>query len=392
MEEVILVRYGEIGLKGRNRGFFLRHLERNLRARLADLGGEVENQFDRFVVRAPQDQEEAVARITRTFGVVSASPALLVPAELQAIEEAAVEAMRRALGNRTTATFRIRARRSNSRFPLRSVDLERHLGALLLQRFPGLAARMKDPEIEVGVEVREEAYVYTGTHPGPGGLPVGTGGRAVGLLSGGIDSPVALWMMARRGMEILPLHFHTFPFTSERSKEKVVRIVERLATWTGPLRLRVAPFAEVQQAIGRCVPEPLWTLVMRRMMMRVAERLAEAAGARALVTGENLGQVASQTVEALHVIEAATHLPVLRPLVGMDKQEIVTLAERIGTYELSILPYEDCCTLFVPRHPRTRPSLQEVEAAERVLPVEELVDRVVAGVEEIPSSQPTFVG
>ncbi|MDR5708382.1 MAG: tRNA uracil 4-sulfurtransferase ThiI [Armatimonadota bacterium] len=390
MEEVILVRYGEIGLKGRNRSFFLRHLERNLRSRLVDLGAGVENRFDRFVIRAARNREEAVARITHTFGVVSASPALEVPAELEAIEEAAVEAMRRALGDRTTGFFRVSARRSNPRFPLRSGDLERHLGALLLRRFPGLVARMKDPEIEVGVEVREEAYVYTETRPGPGGLPVGTGGRAVGLLSGGIDSPVALWMMARRGMEILPLHFHAFPFTSERSKEKVMGIVARLATWTGPLRLRVAPFAEVQRAIGQSVPEPLWTLVMRRMMMRVAERLAEAVGARALVTGENLGQVASQTVEALHVIEAATRLPVLRPLVGMDKQEIVALAERIGTYELSILPYEDCCTLFVPRHPRTRPSLEEVEAAERALPVEELVGRVVAGVEEI-SSTPAFV-
>jgi tRNA uracil 4-sulfurtransferase len=391
MEEVILVRYGEIGLKGRNRGFFLRHLERNLRARLADLGAEVENRFDRFVVRAVQNREEAIARITRTFGVVSTSPALEVPGELEAIERAAVEVTRRALGEVGTATFRVSARRGDPRFPLRSVDLERHLGAVLLQRFPGLVARMKDPEVEVCVEVRERAYVYTRTHPGPGGLPVGTGGRAVGLLSGGIDSPVALWMMARRGMEILPLHFHAFPFTSERSKEKVVSIVQRLETWTGPLRLRVAPFAEVQRAIGQSVPEPLWTLVMRRMMMRVAERMADAAGARALVTGENLGQVASQTVEALHVIEAVTRLPVLRPLVGMDKQEIVVLAQRIGTYELSLLPYEDCCTLFVPRHPRTRPSLEEVEAAERVLPVEDLVERVMAGVEEIPSPEPAPV-
>ncbi len=391
MEDVILVRYGEIGLKGRNRVFFLRQLLRNLRTRLRDLGVEVENRYDRFVVRPVQNKEELLARIVRTFGVVSASPALRVPPELGAIERAAEEVTARALAGRTGATFRVSAHRRNLHFPLRSMELERHLGAVLLRRFEGLTARMKNPEIEVCVEVREEAYVYTETVPGPGGLPVGTGGRAVGLLSGGIDSPVAVWMMARRGMEVVPLHFHAFPFTSERSKEKVVAIGERLAQWTGSLRLSIAPFAEVQQAIAQAVPEPLWTLVMRRMMMRVAERVAEREGARAVVTGENLGQVASQTVEALHVIEAATRLVVLRPLVGMDKQEIVALAQRIGTYELSILPYEDCCTLFVPRHPRTRPSLEEVEAAERALEVEPLVDRVVAGIEIIDLTEPVRV-
>ncbi len=391
MEDVILVRYGEIGLKGRNRGFFLRQLLRNLRTRLRDLRAEVENRYDRIVVQPVQDKEELLARITRTFGVVSASPALRVPPKLEAIERAAEEVTARALAGRPGATFRVSAHRRNPHFPLRSMELERHLGAVLLQQFEGLTARMKDPQIEVCVEVREEAYVYTETVPGPGGLPVGTGGRAVGLLSGGIDSPVAVWMMARRGMEVLPLHFHAFPFTSERSKEKVVAIGERLAQWTGSLRLSVAPFAEVQQAIAQAVPEPLWTLVMRRMMMRVAERVAEREGARAVVTGENLGQVASQTVEALHVIEAVTRLVVLRPLVGMDKQEIVTLAQRIGTYELSILPYEDCCTLFVPRHPRTRPSLEEVEAAERALEVEVLVDRVVAGMETIDLTEPVRV-
>lgn len=382
MEEVILVRYGEIGLKGRNRAFFVRHLQDALRRALQGLEGViVENRFDRLVVRPGASAQEAAERIRRTFGVVSLSPAIRTPAAVESIEGAAVEAMARALAGRSSATFRVSVHRTNLNFPMRSMDLERHLGTVLQAHFPGLVARMKDPEIELTVEVREAAYVYTQVWPGPGGLPVGTGGKAVGLLSGGIDSPVAVWMMARRGMRVEPVHFHAFPFTSERSKEKVVAIVERLAAWTGPLPLWVVPFAEVQQAIAASVPEPLWTLVMRRMMMRVAERIAQHLGARALVTGESLGQVASQTVEALHVIEAVTRLPVLRPLIGLDKQEIVQRAQEIGTYDLSILPYEDCCTLFVPRHPRTRPTPEEVERAEVELPVEALVAQAVQGAE-----------
>jgi len=388
VEEVVLVRYGEIGLKGRNRAFFVRRLEENLRRALEGLEGVVvENRFDRLVVRPASSPQEVVERIRRTFGVVSVSPALRTSVALESIERAAEEAMARALMGKSGATFRVSVHRTNPRFPMRSMDLERHLGSLLQARFPGLVARMKDPEIELAVEVREEAYVYTEVWPGWGGLPVGTGGRAVGLLSGGIDSPVALWMMARRGMEIEPVHFHAFPFTSERSKEKVVAIVEHLRPWTGQDGLHVVPFAEVQRAIAASVSEPLWTLVMRRMMMRVCERIAHRIGARALVTGESLGQVASQTVEALHVIEAVTQLPVLRPLIGLDKQEIVRRAQEIGTYELSVLPYEDCCTLFVPRHPRTRPTLDEVEQAEAQLPVEALVAQAVEQTEVVRSKE-----
>lgn len=384
MERVVLVRYGEIGLKGANRPAFVAQLVRNLRAALPGL--RVENRFDHLVVR-DGDTRSVVDRLGRTFGVASSSPALEVAADLEAIEAAA----RTLVAEREPqpgTTFKVETRRRDKTFPLTSPEVDRELGRRLLAHFPGLVARMKDPQLHVRVDIRELAYVYTEVYPGPGGLPVGTGGRAVALLSGGIDSPVAMWMVAKRGVQLTPVHFHAPPFTSERSKQKVVRLVEVLSEWCGPMDLWVVPFAHVQRAIRQRVEEPLWTVAMRRVMMRVAQRVAERVGALALVTGESLGQVASQTLEALAAIEAATRLPVLRPLVGMDKREITALAQRIGTYDVSVLPYEDCCTLFVPRRPRTRPTLEEAERAEASLDVEALVEEALAGAETLSPPAP----
>jgi len=384
VERVVLVRYGEIGLKGANRPAFVAQLVRNLRAALPGL--RVENRFDHLVVR-DGDTRSVVDRLGRTFGVASSSPALEVAADLEAIEAAA----RTLVAEREPqpgTTFKVETRRRDKTFPLTSPEVDRELGRRLLAHFPGLVARMKDPQLHVRVDIRELAYVYTEVYPGPGGLPVGTGGRAVALLSGGIDSPVAMWMVAKRGVQLTPVHFHAPPFTSERSKQKVVRLVEVLSEWCGPMDLWVVPFAHVQRAIRQRVEEPLWTVAMRRVMMRVAQRVAERVGALALVTGESLGQVASQTLEALAAIEAATRLPVLRPLVGMDKREITALAQRIGTYDVSVLPYEDCCTLFVPRRPRTRPTLEEAERAEASLDVEALVEEALAGAETLSPPAP----
>jgi thiamine biosynthesis protein ThiI len=384
VERVVLVRYGEIGLKGANRPAFVAQLVRNLRAALPGL--RVENRFDHLVVR-DGDTRSVVDRLGRTFGVASSSPALEVAADLEAIEAAA----RTLVAEREPqpgTTFKVETRRRDKTFPLTSPEVDRELGRRLLAHFPGLVARMKDPQLHVRVDIRELAYVYTEVYPGPGGLPVGTGGRAVALLSGGIDSPVAMWMVAKRGVQLTPVHFHAPPFTSERSKQKVVRLVEVLSEWCGPMDLWVVPFAHVQRAIRQRVEEPLWTVAMRRVMMRVAQRVAERVGALALVTGESLGQVASQTLEALAAIEAATRLPVLRPLVGMDKREITALAQRIGTYDVSVLPYEDCCTLFVPRRPRTRPTLEEAERAEASLDVEALVEEALAWAETLSPPAP----
>lgn len=383
MERVTLVRYGEAGLKRGNRAYFVSRLCANLRRAT---GRPVENLFDHMVVTG-EPNEAVLEAIAKTFGVVSFSPAVRVPARLEHMEHAAghLASERLAVLGREPggATLRVETRRRDKTFPLTSSETDRRLGSYLQSQFPGLGVRMRDPDVHLRVEIRDAMYLYTEVRAGPGGLPVGTGGRAIGLLSGGIDSPVALWMIAKRGMEVTPLHFHAFPFTTDRSRHKAATLAERLRAWCGPLRLRVAPFAEIQRAIREAVPEPLWTVVMRRMMMRIAERLADLVGAQAIVTGESLGQVASQTIEAVRAIGAATGLPVLQPLIGMDKQEITEIARRIGTYEISVLPYEDCCTLFVPRRPRTRPTVEEADAAEAALDLDSLVENALAGIETV---------
>lgn len=386
MQHVIVLRYGELGLKGRNRAFFIRALVENVRAALAPVGGaDAREVFDRVVAPvAAGSVEEALRRASRVFGVVSASPAVRVPPHLDSIGEAAQTLAAEWLRDRSGAvTFRVEARRANKDFPLTSMDVAREIGTMLQRAHPNLVARMHEPDLTVGIDVREAAYLWTRTVSGPGGLPVGTAGRAMPLLSGGIDSPVAAWLAARRGVEAVPVHFQSFPYTSERAKEKVVDLCRVLASYTGPIALHVVPFTATQEAIQRQVPDALRVLVARRMFMRIAERLSRRTGCLALVTGESLGQVASQTLESLGVIEAATTMPVLRPLVGWDKSEIVAKARELGTYEISVRPYEDCCSLFVPAHPRTRPDLAEVEAAERELPVDALADAAAGGTEVI---------
>lgn len=399
IRRVILVRYGEISLKGRNRPVFEAQLARRVRYALADLGRpRVERTPGRLLVD-PGDAdaaaagdgagvdlvEEACQRLARVFGVVSLSPALEVPLSIEAIDAAAEAALRAALVDRpggAPASFKVETNRANKRFPLDSRQINQRLGAHLLQSVPGLRVDVHHPEITVNVDVREDmAYIFTRTLSGPGGLPVGASGRAHLLLSGGIDSPVAGWMAMKRGVDLEAIHFHSPPFTSERARLKVADICRRLAPWGGPHTLHVVHFTEAQKQIYERCPAELGVTIMRRLMLRVAGRIAAARGGLALVTGESLGQVASQTLESINTIDRVADLPVLRPLIGFDKAEIVTLARRIGTYDISVLPYEDCCTVFVPRHPRTRPTPAEAEAAERSLDVDSLVEGALAGVE-----------
>lgn len=375
MSTHFLLRYGEIALKGGNQRFFQDTLVHNILRAVEDLGpAQVRLSFGRIIASVEADRAEAADRLRKVFGVVSLSPVRIVVPQLASFTDAAVAMVEETLAARPEIeTFKVDTRRADKRFPTPSMVTSSEVGEAIRRRFPHLRARMKKPDLLVQIEIRDAAYVATETIPGPGGLPTGTGGKALALVSGGIDSPVAAWLVARRGVTVIPVYFHSFPFTSDRAKEKVIDLCRVLATYAGTLALWVVHFTEIQRAIQLQVPDALRVLAMRRTMMRIADVLGEREGARALVTGESVGQVASQTVESIAVINAATRLPVLRPLIGSDKTEIVARAEAIGTYEISIRPYEDCCSLFVPAHPRTHPAIAELEAAEAGLDVSTLV-------------------
>lgn len=383
-----LIRYGEIALKGANQRFFQETLIRNLRRSVEDLGSvEVRLSFGRIIVDVNAEPADAADRLRRVFGVVSMSPVRIVDPSLDAIIDAAVAMVQDALVLRPhIQTFKVDTRRADKRFPTPSMAASSEIGATIQQHFPDLRARMKDPDLLVEVEIRDAAYIATQTIPGPGGLPTSTGGTALALLSGGIDSPVAAWLVARRGMTIVPVYFHSFPFTSDRAKEKVIDLCRVLASYAGPLSAWVVFFTEIQRAIQLQVPEALRVLAMRRMMMRISDVLATRERAQALITGESVGQVASQTVESIAVINAATRLPILRPLIGSDKTEIVARAEAIGTYEISIRPFPDCCSLFVPAHPRTHPTVEELEGAESTFDIGSLVHEAVERGERVTIS------
>ena len=391
-KSVLLIKFGEIGLKGGNRRFFERLLIDRLKGALADLPGGVpwiQRVSGRFLLDLSSiSAGEAVGRLSRVFGVVGLSPALQVEADLDSLAAASRQVLGEALNDFPAdhaVRFRVAARRADKRFPVNSMELNQVLGADLLRSEPRLRVDLHRPEITVEVEVREEgAYAYARSYRGPGGLPVGSSGKAILLLSGGIDSPAAGWMSLKRGLELEAVHFQSFPFTSERAQEKAVDLARALSPWAGgSLTLHLLPFTETQRAIRNACPEELGVTLMRRMMFRMAQALAGRVNAHALVTGENLGQVASQTLASLSVIGRATDLLVLRPLVGLDKTEIIDLARKIGTFDISARPYPDCCSLFLPRHPATRPTLAGVERAESRLNYSDLVEGALAGRETL---------
>lgn len=398
MIQHVIARYGELTLKGKNRTQFEQRLVGNLKRAVADLGNvKVQRVPGKVLVTlgdAPLDP--VLARLSHVFGIVSVSPvevtelteSAMVEAGLRVLEASEPPRSSKSLdttepsvpdGENSVRTFKVEVKRPNKRFPMTSLELAREVGGLLLERTDHWKVDVHHPDVTVFVEVRDdEAYVYGTKVPALGGLPVGTSGRVLLLLSGGIDSPVAGWLAMKRGVELEAIHFHSFPFTSQRALDKVETLAQRLADWGGRMRLHTVHFTEVQTEIRKHCPEALTITVMRRMMMRIAERIAEQNHIKALVTGESLGQVASQTLDSMRAINAVTHMPVLRPLVAEDKVDIIRRARQIGTYETSILPYEDCCTIFVPKSPRTRPGLDETERAEANLAVAELVDKAVA--------------
>ncbi len=380
--EMILCKLGEVVLKGLNRRSFEDKLIANLRRRTAKCGNFRVYSKQSTVYVEPAgggcDLDGAFAACRQVFGVVAVSRALPCEKSVQAIVDTAKTYLRDELS--AAQSFKVESKRADKSFPLTSIQLSQQVGGALHTAFPHLEVDVHEPDLTVFLEIRDDAaFVHGPAVPGAGGLPLGMGGSAVTLLSGGIDSPVSSWMMAKRGVTLLPVHFFSPPYTSEAAKEKVIALARELAPWCGRMTLQIVPFTEIQEEIRRKCPEDLFTLVMRRFMMRLAQMCAEEGGAHAIVTGECLGQVASQTMEALRVTEDVAELPVLRPLIGMDKEEIVRLSRKIGTFDTSILPYEDCCTVFTPRHPRTKPHLDEVREAEAALDVDALCARAMSG-------------
>lgn len=384
-EPLLIGRYAEIALKGGNRPVFERALVRAAARRLP-AHSRLELRGSRLLARLPAHVpvEAGLEALQRCFGLVSVQPAwrLPRPADLEAITVEALAVARRAQAD-GAQTFKIVASRTDKTFPANSLELNRTIGAAVLEA-TGLRVDVHHPDVQVGIEVREDAVYFWGRSlPGPGGLPTGTAGRAMVLLSGGIDSPVAAYLAAKRGLLISAAYFHTFPYTGEGTKQKVIDLARALARYTGDVRLWIGHFTDIQLAVQDAVPEPLRTVVVRRMMLRMAEALCRRDRAGALVTGDSLGQVASQTLESLTAVGEVATLPLLRPLVTSDKTEIVDLARRIGTYDISIRPFDDCCTLFAPRHPRTKPTREEVRHAESRLDVETLVDQAIAASERL---------
>lgn len=377
MRELLLVRYGEIFLKGQNRPTFMRALVKRVRRAVQELGATVYLNDSRIFVTDYTDQEEAIRRVTKVFGVHSVCPAIEMPKEdFEAVAAQAVAMMADLRG-----TFKVSARRSDKRYPMDSPTINGEIGHRVLTANPNLSVDVKHPEHVLNVEIRDHAYLYVRVIPAVGGMPVGTNGRATLLLSGGIDSPVAGWMIAKRGVHISAVHFHSYPYTSDRAKEKVLDLARILSESCCGIRVHVVPFTKIQMEIHEKCPEEYTTLIMRRFMMRIAERVARIEGAEALITGESIGQVASQTMTALGTTDMVVDMPVFRPVIGFDKAEIVAIAEKIGTMETSSLPYEDCCTVFTPRHPATHPRMDKILEGESKLDVEGLIQEAMDGIE-----------
>ncbi len=370
--KTFIIKYAEIGTKGKNRYVFEDVLCKRLRSRLKPLGSfNVRRDYGRIYVEADSDYDydEAVQRMSHTFGITGICPVHEVEDPTpEKIDEAAAEYFEEEYDS-YNFTFKVHVRRRNKSFPVHTMDMEARLGGVLLDRFEdrGLSVNVHDPDVMVEVEIRGNAYIYSKIIPGPGGLPVGTNGRAISLLSGGIDSPVATWMIAKRGVEMQAVYFNSPPYTSERALEKVQDLGRIVSHYAGPIKLHVVNFTELQLAIYDNCPHDELTIIMKRFMFKIAERIAKEEDAGCIVTGESIGQVSSQTLFSLGVIDNAVECPVYRPCIGLDKQEIVDISEKIGTYETSIRPYEDCCTIFVAKHPVTKPTLEQITESEKKL-------------------------
>ena len=386
MHEIILCKLGEIVLKGLNRHSFEMKLMSNIRRRTQRCGKFkiYSRQSTIYVEPAEEncDLDAAYDACKKVFGIIAIARAVPCAKEKEAIFNTAKEYLAPAL--LAAKSFKVESKRSDKSFPMGSIQLSQWVGGALHDAFPHLIVDVHNPELTVHLEVREDAaYVHGPAEAAAGGLPIGMGGHAVSLLSGGIDSPVSSYMIAKRGVQLELLHFASPPYTSEQAREKVLQLAQELTVWCGRLTVHVVPFTGIQEEIRRKCPEDHFTLIMRRFMMRLGDRLAHELACKAIVTGESLGQVASQTIQALVVSDDVATLPVLRPLIGMDKEEIVRIARHVGTFDTSILPYEDCCTVFTPRHPKTKPNLEEVREYEAALDIDALCDKALTGREMI---------
>ncbi len=384
--DIVLLKYGEIALKGLNRPMFEQKLLRNLEKALQPAGKfKIQKSQSMIYVEPAEDgidMDDAIARMQKVFGIVNICPAVSCDKDMDSIAKTTIACLQAM--DVEGKTFKVEAKREDKQFPLNSPQICQQMGGVILKNVKGLSVDVHNPDILVQIEIRKKAYIFTEKISGAGGMPVGTNGKATLLLSGGIDSPVAGWMIAKRGVGLSAVHFHSHPYTSDRAKEKVIDLAKLVSVYTGKINLHIVPFTEIQLAIIEQCPKNYLTLIMRRIMMQIAERLAEKDGAKALITGESIGQVASQTMESLAVTDNAVSIPVFRPCIGMDKEEIVQISKKIDTYETSILPYEDCCTIFVPKHPKTRPDVAEVVEAEKALTnLEEMIERALSEVEHI---------
>lgn len=384
MKEIVLVKYGEMVLKGLNKKSFEDMLLKNIKRRLKSLGHFQLTSAQSTTYITPLDDdidlEEVVDRVSKIFGIAALCRACACEKDFADIADKAVEYCGDVLS--AARTFKVTAKRSDKAFPMKSPEICAELGGILLEKFPNLTVDVKDPEVTVTVEIRDtNAYVHAENIKGAGGLPVGSSGKAMLLLSGGIDSPVAGYMMAKRGVHIAAIHYVSPPYTSDRAQLKVEQLCEKLTDYCGGIAFYCVPFTEIQEAIKDHCPEEFFTIIMRRLMMEIAQRIAEKEGCLALITGESVGQVASQTMAAIACTDAVCRIPVLRPLVGMDKTEIIEISRKIDTFETSTLPYEDCCTVFTPRHPKVRPRLEDIEKAQNVFDFEPLIQKAVEGTE-----------
>ena len=381
MKEVLLIKNGELALKGLNRSTFEDMLVKNIRRRLlASVGKFQFTKSQSTIIAEPVDEdidfEEAVETLKKIFGIAAFSRAAIAEKDFDSIKDVALEYLGDEL--RGVKTFKVNAKRSDKKFPMTSPEICREIGAHLLRNIKTLSVDVHNPDVVVTVEVRDKnVFIHGNQIKGAGGMPVGSAGRVALLVSGGIDSPVAGWMMAKRGLQLNAIHFAAPPYTSKRAEMKVHDLVSIVAKYSGRVNFAVVNFTEIQETIKEKCPEELFTIIMRRLMMKIAIRIAQRDGCGALVTGESLGQVASQTLGAIACTDAVSDMPVFRPLIGMDKDEIITISRKIGAFETSILPYEDCCTVFTPKHPRTRPTLELIEKAESAVDFSEMIDRAV---------------
>ena len=378
MKEIILIKNGELALKGLNRMTFEDVLIKNIKQSLKPLGSVQVTRAQSTIVINPQNDDfpfrKALDNIGKVFGIAAYCRAAVCEKNMEDIIKTAIPYLADTL--KGVKTFKVEAKRADKKFPFTSPEISKILGGEILKSYHHLTVDVHEPDVVVTVEVRDfGAYVRAGQLHGAGGMPVGTGGRASILISGGIDSPVAAWMMAKRGIKLNAIHFASPPYTSERAEQKVKKLLSKVAKYSGGIPMGIVPFTEIQEAIKDNCPEEYFTLIMRRMMMRISEKLARKSGSMALITGESVGQVASQTLPALVTTDAVVNMPVFRPLIGMDKEEIIAVSRKIDTFETSIEPYEDCCTVFTPKHPRTNPKLDAVEKAEQCIDFEEMINR-----------------